>query len=69
LKGLLSGRSPDESLVEASAELGLSSEAGRQAAHRLRKRYRELLRDEVARTVADPAEVDDELQRLFEALS
>ena len=42
--------------------------AARQAAHRLRKRYRELLRDEVAHTVASLDEVDDEIGRLFDAL-
>ena len=31
-------------------------------------RYRELLREEIARTVADPADVDDEIQALFAAL-
>ena len=40
----------------------------RQAAHRLRKRYRELLREEVAQTVESPEEVEDEIGRLFEAL-
>jgi RNA polymerase sigma-70 factor (ECF subfamily) len=35
----------------------------------LRKRYRDLLREEVAQTVADPAEVDQELASLFKALS
>ena len=36
--------------------------------HRLRKRYSELLREEVARTVADPQEVDEEIHALCEAL-
>lgn len=49
-------------------ELHLSEEAARQASHRLRKRYRELLREEVAATVESPDEVDDEIGRLFEAL-
>ena len=40
-----------------AAELGMSEEAARQAASRLRKRYRELLREEVAQTVAEPADV------------
>jgi hypothetical protein len=34
----------------------------------MRKRYRTLLRNEVARTVADPTDVDEELANLFEAL-
>lgn len=51
-----------------AAELRMSEEAARQAAHRLRKRYRELLREEVAATVESPDAVDEEIGRLFEAL-
>jgi RNA polymerase sigma-70 factor (ECF subfamily) len=43
--------------------------AVRVALHRLRKRYGELLRTEVAQTVATPAEVDEELRYLLEAVS
>ena len=53
----------------ASTDLDLSEEAVRQAAHRLRKRYRDLLRAEVAQTVDDPADVEDELRGLFESLA
>ncbi len=48
--------------------LDMTADAARQAAHRLRKRYRSLLREEVGRTVADPADVDEELADLFRAL-
>ena len=41
--------------------------AVRVAAHRLRKRYRELLRDEITHTLADPAQVDEEMRALFGA--
>ncbi len=51
-----------------AAELGISEGAARAAAHRLRNRYRTLLQEEVARTVADPAEVAEEVQDLFVAL-
>ncbi len=54
--------------AQLAAELGISTEAARQAAHRMRQRYRFLLREEVARTLADPTEVDDELADLFQAL-
>jgi len=37
--------------------------------HRLRKRYREILREEVAQTVASPEDVDEELRALFETFS
>jgi len=39
------------------------------AAHRLRKRYRELLRQEVAQTVADDADIEDEIRALFAAVA
>jgi RNA polymerase sigma-70 factor (ECF subfamily) len=48
--------------------LGLSEGAVRVAVHRLRRRYGELLRSEIATTVADPDEVDDEIRDLFSAL-
>jgi RNA polymerase sigma-70 factor (ECF subfamily) len=54
---------------EIAATLSISEEAARAAAHRLRRRYRELLRNLVARTVDDPADVDDEINMLFSALS
>ena len=40
----------------------------RVAAHRLRRRYGELLRREIASTLVDPAEVEDEIRDLFAAL-
>ena len=39
------------------------------AAHRLRKRYRECLRAEIAETLANPDEVDEEIRHLFHALN
>ena len=39
------------------------------AVHRLRQRFRDVVRDEIARTVAEPAEVDEELRCLMAALS
>jgi RNA polymerase sigma-70 factor (ECF subfamily) len=37
--------------------------------HRLRKRYRELLKQEVAQTLADPAQADEEMRTLMGAFS
>jgi RNA polymerase sigma-70 factor (ECF subfamily) len=48
--------------------LGSSEGAVRVAAHRLRRRYGILLRQEIAATVDDPADVDDEIRDLFTAL-
>jgi RNA polymerase sigma-70 factor (ECF subfamily) len=55
--------------TEAAAATGLSEGAARVAVHRLRKRYRELFREEIARTVADPGEVDAELRHLIAVLA
>lgn len=53
--------------AEAATALGMEAGAVRVAVHRLRKRYRELLRSEVAQTLEDPAMVEDELATLLEA--
>lgn len=68
LKGALTGDRHSVSYTTAAAELGMSEEASRQAVHRMRKRYRELLREEIGQTVAEPAEVDNEIRDLFGAL-
>lgn len=50
-------------------EMNTSEGALKVAIHRLRKRYRELFRQEIADTVADPAEVESELSYLAAALT
>lgn len=55
--------------ADAAEKLGATESAVRVATHRLRKRYRDLLRNEIAQTVASPNEIEDELQQLFVALS
>ena len=52
-----------------AARLGMTEGAVRVAVHRLRRRYGERLREEIAATVNDPAEVDDEIRALFSALA
>jgi len=68
LKDTLSGGRSEIPYRELGARLGLSEGAVKLAAHRLRQRYRELLREEIANTVAVPEEVDEELKHLFVAL-
>jgi RNA polymerase sigma-70 factor (ECF subfamily) len=67
VKGALIGGQVDYPAV--AAQLGASEGAVRVAVHRLRERYRELLRAAVADTVDSPAEVEAELRHLFAALS
>jgi RNA polymerase sigma-70 factor (ECF subfamily) len=67
LKGTLTGDA-EGSYAETAAALDMTEGAVKVAAHRMRQRYRDLLREEIARTVADPAEVDDEVRTLFRAL-
>ena len=60
-----------EKVVSArvAAELGCSEGAARTAAHRLRARFRDLLREEIARTVDDPADLEQEIRDLLAALA
>ncbi len=69
LKVLLWGEKDSPSYAEVAAELGLTEGALKVTVHRLRQRYRELLRAEIANTVERPEEVDDELRHLIAAIS
>ncbi len=53
---------------EVASDLGMTETAVKAAVHRLRQRYGQLLRQEIADTVADPAEVDDEVRYLLGVL-
>jgi DNA-directed RNA polymerase specialized sigma24 family protein len=59
----------DISYGHTAAALQLTEGAVRVAVHRLRRRYRELLREEIAQTLSDPAQADEEMQVLFSALT
>lgn len=67
-KGLLSGDPLDASYADLAAKLAMSEGALKVAIHRMRKRYGELLREQIGLTVANPAHVDEELRSLFAAL-
>ncbi|MCZ6782520.1 MAG: sigma-70 family RNA polymerase sigma factor [Proteobacteria bacterium] len=64
---LIAGDGPSH--AEVAAELGLKEGAVKVAVHRLRKRFGASLRAEIADTVADPEDVEDEIRFLFRALS
>jgi RNA polymerase sigma-70 factor (ECF subfamily) len=67
-KGALTGGTASEDYTQATAALSITPDAAKQAAYRLRKRYRELFRAEVARTLACEQDVDEEIGRLLESL-
>ncbi|HCN79046.1 MAG TPA: hypothetical protein DIT13_17920 [Verrucomicrobiales bacterium] len=64
LRQFLPGSASPPSLEEAAADMGTNVNAFKAALHRLRERFRELLRTEVAKTVSAPHEVEEELQYL-----
>ena len=69
LKAFLMAGKSDIPYAQAAAALELTEGAVRVAVHRLRRRYRELLREQIAQTLSDPAQADEEMQALFSALA
>jgi len=69
LKPCLVGERESQPYPELAAQLGLSEGAVKVAVHRLRRRYRHLLRSEIANTVATAAEIDEEMHHLFAVLA
>jgi RNA polymerase sigma factor (sigma-70 family) len=69
LKGVLLGDRSGLRYAELAAQLGLSEAALTMTVHRLRRRYRELVREEIAHTVSRPVEIDEEMRHLFQVLS
>jgi RNA polymerase sigma factor (sigma-70 family) len=64
----LVGDRSSQPYAELAVKLGVSEGTVKSAVHRLRQRYRQLLHDEIAQTVAEPGEVDEELRHLFTVL-
>lgn len=69
LKSWLTPAGATQSQADAAAQAGISEGALKVAIHRLRRRFRELVRKEVAQTLYDPAELDDEMRHLVAALA
>lgn len=69
LKACLLGDGSTQPYGQLAAKLGMQEGAVKVAVHRLRQRYRELLRAEIANTVASPAEVEAEMHHLFNVLT
>jgi RNA polymerase sigma factor (sigma-70 family) len=68
LKELLTDDPGRASQADIAANLGMSENAVKQAFHRLRQRYRELLHEEIAHTVAVPGDIEDELRHFISVL-
>jgi len=68
LKAFISGSGVAPTYAEAAVALGLSESAVKSAIHRLRQRFQELIREEVAETVSTPADLDEELRYLLAAI-
>lgn len=68
LKAFLTAETPAARYADAGATLGLSENAARVAVHRLRRRFRELFREEIAHTLARPEDIDDEIRHLLSCL-
>ena len=69
LKSFLTGGSELPSYDDASARTGLPRATVKTHVHRLRQRYREIVRREIARTVSVPQEIDEELRYLCDVLA
>jgi RNA polymerase sigma-70 factor (ECF subfamily) len=68
LKPWLTGDTENISQAEAARQLGLNEGAVKVAIHRLRRRFREVIKNEISQTLNDRAQVDEELHHLLESL-
>ena len=68
LKPWLTGENPALSQATTAQQLGMNEGAVKVAIHRLRQRFREAVKAEIAQTVPDAADVDDELRHLLAVL-
>ena len=69
LKTYLTGDQPQLTYAQTASALGISEGAAKVAVHRLRRRFRDLVRDEIAQTVSSPEEIEDELRHLRSSVS
>jgi RNA polymerase sigma-70 factor (ECF subfamily) len=68
LKPWLTGDTENICQADVAARLGLNEGAVKVAIHRLRRRFREIIKDEIGQTVSEPGQVEEELRSLLEAL-
>ena len=68
LKPFLEGETRNAEYVSASAKLDMTPNAVAVLVHRLRQKYRKLVRAEIAQTVSSPADIDEEMRHLFKVI-
>ncbi len=68
LKGFIIGDHAGTTYADVAKRLNVTEAAAKMSGSRMRRRYRELLREEIAQTVAGPNEIDDEIRNLFAIL-
>ena len=68
LQAFLVEGNADNTFAELAQEVGITEEAVKKAAQRMRRRDHQLFREEIAQTVASPADVDEELRQLCAVL-
>ena len=68
LKACLLGQAPAGGYAAIAGRLGTTEGAVKVAVHRLRRKFQAQLRHDIAETVSDPADVDDEIRYLVRAL-
>jgi RNA polymerase sigma-70 factor (ECF subfamily) len=68
LKDFMIGEHGVQTYADVASKLETTSAAAKMAASRMRRRYRQLLRDEIAQTVASPDDVNEEIRDLFATL-
>ena len=69
LKPYLTGDEPQLSYAATAETLEMSEGAVKVAVHRLRRKFRDIVRDEISQTVATPDEIEDELRHLWAAVA
>ena len=69
LKPQLLAEPREKTYAQIGARFGMSESAVTNVVYRMRQRYRELFREEIANTVASPAEFEGELRHLFAVLA
>jgi RNA polymerase sigma factor (sigma-70 family) len=69
LKGFIASEGGPMTYTQAAATLGMTEGAAKMTVSRMRRRYREILRSEIAQTVATAEEIDLELRHLFTVLT